>query len=114
MITNLPAVSASTALLGIGKSDSNSKLHTAAQQFEALVISEMLRSERESKADSSGSGGGLDTGDDSGSDSAMDLAEGQLSNALAAGGGLGLARMIERTMSQADSANRSQGSASKL
>ena len=57
-----------------------SKLHAAAQQFEALVIGEMLRTQREN-----GSEGWLGSGgDDSGSDSAMDLAEGQLSNALAA------------------------------
>lgn len=90
-----------------------SKLHDAAQQFEALVIGEMLRAERESGSDASGSGGWLDTGEDSGSESAMDLAEGQLSNALAAGGGLGLAKMIERTMSQADTATRSSAVVSK-
>lgn len=82
-----------------------SKLHDAAQQFEALVIGEMLRAERES-----GSEGWLGSGDDAGSDSATDLAEGQLSNALAAGGGLGLANMIEKTMSQADTASRSHPS----
>ncbi len=76
-----------------------SKLHEAAQQFEALVIGEMLRAQRES-----GSEGWLGSGDDSSSDSATDMAEGQLSKALAAGGGLGLAKMIEKTMAHADTA----------
>ncbi len=71
-----------------------SKLHNAAQQFEALMIGEMLRSQRES-----GSDGWLGSGDDSGGDSAMDYAEAQVSNAIAAGGGLGLAKMIEKTLS---------------
>jgi Rod binding domain-containing protein len=89
-----------------------SKLHDAAQQFETLIIGEMLRAERESASEAAGSGGVLGTGEDSGSDSAMDLAEGQLSHALAAGGGLGLAKMIERTLSHADNTSRSPGSAS--
>lgn len=84
-----------------------SKLHNAAQQFEALVISEMLRSEREA-----GSEGWMGSGEDSGDDSAMDMAEGQLSNALAAGGGLGLAKMIEKTMAHAVTANRIDSSSS--
>jgi Rod binding domain-containing protein len=102
-----------TALLDTAKPANNSKLHQAAEQFEALVIGEMLRSERESRAESSGSGGWLDTGGDSGSESAMDLAEGQLSNALAAGGGLGLAKMIEKTMAQAESPSRATVPASE-
>jgi Rod binding domain-containing protein len=79
---------------GLGKS---SKLHNAAQQFEALVIGEMLRAGRES-----GSDGWLGSGDEAGDDSALDMAEGQLSNALAAGGGLGLAKTIEKTLRQPD------------
>jgi Rod binding domain-containing protein len=71
------------------------KLHTAAQQFEALMIGEMMRSQREADGD-----GWLGTGsdDDNASESAMDIAESQFSNALASRGGLGLAQIIERTM----------------
>ena len=79
-----------------GPAPSSSKLHNAAQQFEALMIGEIMKSEREA-----GSGGWLGSGDDSGDDSAMDMAEGQLSNALAAGGGFGVAKMIEKTMAGA-------------
>jgi flagellar protein FlgJ len=77
-----------------------SKLHKAAQQFESLVIGEMMRSQREA-----GSEGWMGSGDDSASDSAMDIAESQFANALSAAGGLGLARMIETKMTQADSAS---------
>jgi Rod binding domain-containing protein len=75
--------------------DKSTKLHTAAEQFEALMIGEMMRSQREADGD-----GWLGTGsdDDNASESAMDIAESQFSNALASRGGLGLARMIERTM----------------
>ena len=113
MIADLSSVSrlSEPAALGVANAKP-SKLHDAAQQFESLVISEMLRAERESSSDASGSGGFMGTGDDSGSESAMDLAEGQLSHALAAGGGLGLAKMIERTLGHADNASRSPASVS--
>lgn len=111
-LASMPAIATALSESGntVGKP---SKLHNAAQQFEALVIGEMLRAERESGSDASGSGGWLDTGGDSGSESAMDLAEGQLSNALAQGGGLGLAKMIEKTMTHADTATPSQALVSK-
>jgi Rod binding domain-containing protein len=113
MLIDLNSISALNGAIDSGANSSKpSKLHAAAQQFEALVIGEMLRSERESSSDAAGSGGWLGAGEDSGSDSAMDLAEGHLSNALAAGGGLGLARMIEKTMTHADSPSRSAASVS--
>jgi flagellar protein FlgJ len=58
-----------------------------AQQFEALLISQMLKSARESNS----SGGG---GEDKTGDSMLDMAEQQLSQVLAAGGGLGLAKLV--------------------
>ena len=70
-----------------------SKLHDAAQQFEALMLGEMLKSVRDS-----GSDGWLGAGDDAGSDSMTGMAEFQLANALAKGGGIGLSKMIEQTM----------------
>jgi Rod binding domain-containing protein len=66
------------------------KLHKAAIDFEALMIGEMLKSTREE-----GSDGWLGSGDSTGNDSAMELAEGQLAHALAQGGGIGLAGLIE-------------------
>jgi len=79
---------------GMAAAQKPSKLHDAAQQFEALMIDEMMKSVRDSGAEGwLGSGGG--TGDDS----AMDMAEGQFAKALAASGGLGLSKTIERSIS---------------
>jgi Rod binding domain-containing protein len=60
----------------------------AAQQFEALLLSEIMRSERESGS------GWLGSGEDSSGDSAVEFAEQQLAMALAREGGLGLAGLI--------------------
>lgn len=107
-LNNLSSLATTNSALA-DSAGKNSKLHNAAEQFESLVIGEMLRAQRES-----GSGGwmGSDDGDDSASDSAMDIAESQFANSLSAAGGLGLARMIEKTMShQADNANVRAGAA---
>src|SRR5271167_1552220 len=62
-----------------------SKVQDAAQQFEALMIGQMLRSVRETAQD--------DDSDSSG-ETMMDLADQQFSQLLARNGGLGLAQMI--------------------
>lgn len=72
------------------------KLHEAAQQFESLMINEMMKSVKESS--SSGWMGSEDEGDPSGG-SAMEMAQSQFATALAKSGGLGLAHMIETTVS---------------
>jgi Rod binding domain-containing protein len=64
----------------------------AAQQFEALLLGQMLRSERES------GNGWLGTGEDSSGDSAVDYAEQQLALVLARQGGLGLAGLISSSL----------------
>lgn len=74
-----------------------SKLHEAAQQFESLMINEMMKSVKES---SSGGWMGSEEGSDSAGESAMEMAQTQFAAALAKSGGLGLARMIEKTVSQ--------------
>jgi flagellar protein FlgJ len=65
------------------------KVKDAARQFESLLISQMMKSARES---SSGGWGG--DNEDKAGDSMMDMAEQQLSQVLAAGGGLGLAKLV--------------------
>jgi Rod binding domain-containing protein len=60
----------------------------AAQQFEALLLSEIMRSERESGS------GWLGSGEDSSGASAVEFAEQQLALVLARQGGLGLAGLI--------------------
>lgn len=69
-------------------------LHDAAKQFEALMITEMLKTARETNND-----GWLSDGDETGEDSSMSMAEGQFAQTIANSGGLGLAKMVERTMS---------------
>lgn len=77
------------------------KLHTAAQQFEALMIGEMLKAAHTDDSDDS-----LGGSDDGGGDSTKEMAQSQLSSALAAHGGFGLAAMIENAMSRDTSRNQ--------
>jgi Rod binding domain-containing protein len=65
-----------------------SKVRYAAQQFEALLIGQILRTVRES-------GGWLGTSDPSG-DCATEYAEQQLATVIAQRGGLGLTDLIVR------------------
>ena len=81
---------------GLAANSKPSKLHEAAQQFEALLIGEMMKSVHES---SSSGWLGSDDGE-GGGNQAMELAESQFANALAAHGGLGLARMVEGSVGQ--------------
>jgi flagellar protein FlgJ len=69
-------------------SDSPAKIKDAAQQFEALLLAQILHSAHESGSGWLGSGG------DSSSDSLGDYAEQQLAAVMAKNGGLGLAKMI--------------------
>ena len=66
------------------------KVHDAAQQFEALLIGQILRSAR-------GSGSGwFSDGEDPSGEIATDYAEQQFAAVLAQQGGLGLAGMIAK------------------
>ena len=70
------------------KPDDPARIRDAAQQFEALLLGQMLRSVRESGAN------WLSTGDESSGDCATDFAEQQFAAAMAQHGGLGLATLI--------------------
>jgi peptidoglycan hydrolase FlgJ len=76
------------------KAPDTSKVAEAAQQFEALLISQMLRSIRESE------GMGASEGDAAGA-SAMGFAEEHMAQALASQGGLGLARLVVEGLQKA-------------
>jgi Rod binding domain-containing protein len=65
-------------------------LATAAQQFEALMLQQMLQAGHD--PDESWFGTGED--DDQANQQAMDIAQQQFASALAAHGGLGLAKMV--------------------
>jgi len=90
---NQPGVSlllpSTSAPIVAPKSDNPARIRDAAQQFEALLINQLLHSARESSG-----GGWLSMGDDPAGDSATDFAEQQLAGTLARQGGLGLAQMI--------------------
>jgi Rod binding domain-containing protein len=69
------------------KTDSHEKIKDAAQQFEGLLLSQILSSIHED-------GGWLGSGSDSSSGAATSFAEQQLAGLIAQKGGLGLAGMI--------------------
>ena len=66
------------------------KVHDAARQFEALLLGQMLRTERQSGS------GWLGTGEDSSSECAIDYAEQQFAAVLASQGGLGIANLVAK------------------
>ena len=78
------------------KTANHDKIDKAAHEFEALLVSQMLKSAH-------GEGGWLGTGDDSSGDTAIGMGEEQMAQALANSGGLGLAKMIEAALSKSSS-----------
>ena len=70
--------------------DDPAKIKTAATQFEALLIGQMLKSMKDSE------GGWFGTGDDESASSAMEYGQEVFAQALAANGGLGLAALVAR------------------
>jgi Rod binding domain-containing protein len=80
---------------GARKPDDGVKERDAAQQFEALLIGQLLRSARE------GGGGWLGSGGDSSSDCATEMAEQQLAATLSQNGGLGLAATVAEGLKKA-------------
>ena len=78
--------------------DDPAKIHSAAQQFESLLISELLKTAHDD------SEGWLGTGDDAAASSAFGIAEQQLAQALSARGGLGLTPLIEKGLTKSTNA----------
>jgi Rod binding domain-containing protein len=74
----------------------------AAKDFEALLIAQLLKSMRSEKSGWMGSG---DESDDDSNDAILSLGEQQMAQALSAGGGLGLAKMIQAGLSGAKPAS---------
>jgi Rod binding domain-containing protein len=69
------------------KSIDPAKIRDAAQQFESLLLAQLLQS-------SHPSGGWLGGGDDSASGTAFSFAEQELATSMAQHGGIGLAKLI--------------------
>ena len=78
----------------IPKAGDSSKIHDAAEQFEALLLTQILHSAHDKDSGWLGSGG------DSSSDCATDYAEQQLATTMAQHGGLGLAKLISDGLSR--------------
>ena len=70
--------------------DDPAKVKSAAKQFEALLIGQMMKSMRDSE------GGWLGTGSDESSSSAMEYGQEMFAQSMANSGGLGLADMIAK------------------
>ena len=68
----------------------------AAQDFEALLVGHLLQTFREEGS------GWMSGGTDSTADTAFSMAEQQLAKTIAAGRGLGIARVIESAMRKPD------------
>lgn len=84
--------------LSAEKRSSPEGIRAAAAEFEALLVAQMLRSMREA------SGGGWLGGDEQDAAfSLMEMAEQCLATALAAQGGLGLARLVEQSLADQSS-----------
>ena len=71
------------------KTNDPDKVRDAAQQFEALLIGQMLKGARESGTS------WLGTEADAASESAVEMAEQEFAKALSSQGGFGVARLVE-------------------
>jgi Rod binding domain-containing protein len=71
------------------------KVAKAAKDFEALMVGEVMKAAR-----ASSDGSWLGTGDDQAGALAMDMAEQQFAQALASGGGLGIAKMVTSSLAR--------------
>jgi Rod binding domain-containing protein len=74
------------------------RLRQAAEEFEALLLAQILQTVRES-----GSGGWLGSSESQQMSSTMELAETQLARAMAQSGGLGITRQLAGEFPQASS-----------
>jgi Rod binding domain-containing protein len=112
MSDSLPGIGPTTGL-GIGSldgaKDSPEKIRGAASQFEALLISQVLKASHEGEGDGEG---WLGTGEDQTAQSIMGLADDYFARALAARGGFGLAHMIASGLEKRAGEAEDRGSSS--
>jgi Rod binding domain-containing protein len=89
---------ASATINALGKvrpKDDPARIVSAAKQFEALLIGQMMKSMHDSD------GGWLGTGDDQSASSAMEYGEEIFAQSMAQSGGLGLANLIAKGLRDA-------------
>lgn len=82
-----------TALLTPPQAEETRKIQKAAEDFEGLLIAQMLQSIRESALSA-----WQDKEQDSASSVALEMAESQLARTMAASGGLGIARTLTNSL----------------
>lgn len=78
---------------GEGRADRPRDLAESAQQFESLLIEQMLRSMRKTEGE-----GWMGGGSDQAGSTLMEYAEQEMSRVIAAGGGFGLAKMVRESL----------------
>jgi Rod binding domain-containing protein len=91
-----PVLPESSLAIPTRKPDTPAKIHDAAQQFEALLIGQILQSVSEG-------GGWLGSGGDSASSCATGFAQEQLAGMMARNGGFGLANLIAKGLERSGS-----------
>ncbi len=89
----LDSVASLGTAIGGDAGHSKNKMKDAAQQFESLMIAQLLKSAHSDEADG---GGWLGTGSDQTGQTAVDFAEQQFATMLSKSGGIGLTRFIEQ------------------
>jgi peptidoglycan hydrolase FlgJ len=97
-VTNATAARAEAGVGAVRKQDDPAKVKEAATQFEALLITQMLKSMRAASSE-----GWLGTGDDQAGMTMMELGEESMAQMMAQQGGLGLASMVVRGLNSATS-----------
>lgn len=102
MVDNIAASALSASSIGAVPKNDPAKVHGAAQQFESLLIGELLKT-----AHAAGGSGWLGTDDDDAGQTGIGFGEEQFARMLASSGGLGLSSMIEKGL-KADEA-KAQG-----
>ena len=75
------------------------KIESAAHQFEALLIAQLMKSARE------GAAMGLGEGEDQSASAVQDMAAEQFAQAIAAKGGFGIADLVIRSLRQKESSS---------
>ncbi len=94
----VPSVASLVTSTGTGDPQPKN-IRQAAEQFEALLLAQMLKS-----AQGETSGGWLDTGGDQAGSSMVEFAQEHLAQTMASHGGLGLADLIARGLTRAQAA----------
>jgi Rod binding domain-containing protein len=88
MIDSILAAGANVPDAAARPKDDPAKILNAAKQFEALLVGQMMKSMQDAE------GGWLGTGDDQSASAAMEYGQEAFAQAMAASGGLGLAKMV--------------------